>query len=112
MKRILAAALSCVVLVAFGQTMTLQEARKKLPLLADLPDDSFVDSVHRLYYPHMDKAELSARLGYTPAPPKMPKILGPLDRWRYESCQTDASKAPTPQGVNQGMRVCREKFDQ
>lgn len=42
----------------------------------------------------------------------LPKPLGPIDQWRYELCQTDAAKAPTSQGVNQGMRVCREKFGQ
>ena len=41
-----------------------------------------------------------------------PKQLGPIDKWRHESCQTDAAKAPTAQGVVQGMRVCREKFAQ
>ena len=92
--------------------MTMQEARKRLPLLADLPDDSFANVVHKMYYADMDKAEFFKWIGYAPPPPKMPKTLGPLDRWRYESCQTDAAKAPTSQGVSQGMRVCREKFGQ
>lgn len=43
-------------------------------------------------------------------PPK-PK-LGPIDQWRYESCQSAAAKAPTSQGVFAGIRVCREKFGQ
>ena len=111
--RVFAGLLACAALASYGQEpMTMQEARKRLPLLAGLPDDSFVDVVHRLYYPYMDKAELAASIGYTLPPPMVPKTLGPLDRWRYESCQTDASKAPTPQGVNQGLRVCRDKFGQ
>ena len=43
---------------------------------------------------------------------KLPRPLGRIDTWRYESCQIDAAKAPTPQGVGAGMRVCREKFGQ
>lgn len=43
---------------------------------------------------------------------ELPKPLGAIDKWRYESCQTEAAKAPTPLGVNTGMRLCREKFDQ
>jgi hypothetical protein len=43
---------------------------------------------------------------------ELPKPLGTIERWRYESCQSDAAKAPTPQGVIQGMRVCRERFGQ
>lgn len=43
---------------------------------------------------------------------KLPKPLGRIEKWRYESCQTDAAKAPTSQGVFAGMRVCREKFEQ
>lgn len=41
-----------------------------------------------------------------------PKKLGPVDQWRYESCQQDAAKAPTESGVRVGMRLCREKFGQ
>jgi hypothetical protein len=49
----------------------------------------------------------------TPVPPPPPKReLGPIDKWRFESCQTDAAKAPTSQGVHAGLRVCREKFGQ
>lgn len=45
-----------------------------------------------------------------PEPPK--RELGPIDRWRFESCQSDAAKAPTELGVKAGLRVCREKFGQ
>jgi len=47
----------------------------------------------------------------TPPPPPKPE-LGPIDKWRYESCQQDAATAPTYQGVNIKMRVCRDKFGQ
>ena len=46
-----------------------------------------------------------------PSPPPKP-ALGPIDKWRYESCQQDAATAPTQSGVNIKMRVCRQKFDQ
>lgn len=40
------------------------------------------------------------------------KELGPIDSWRYESCQKEAAKAPTELGVRVGTRICREKFGQ
>lgn len=112
MKRVLVAVAACAALADFGQAMTLQEARKVLPELAGLNDQSALTVIHSQYYPDMDKAELASRLGVKLPEPKAPSKLGPIDRWRFESCQTDASKAPTPQGVIQGMRVCREKFEQ
>ncbi|NIA00965.1 hypothetical protein, partial [Massilia sp. CCM 8734] len=45
----------------------LTDARKKLPSLSSLDDAAFVDAVHTMYYPEMDKAELSTKLGYQPA---------------------------------------------
>lgn len=42
----------------------------------------------------------------------LPKPLGTIDSWRFESCMTDAAKAPTSQGVGAGMQVCRKKFGQ
>ncbi len=92
--------------------MTMQDARKKLPELAGLSDESALNVIHQVYYPTMDKANLASRLGVEiNKEPQKPK-LSPINQWRYESCQTDAAKAPTSQGVNQGMRVCREKFGQ
>ncbi len=44
----------------------LNEVRKQLPNLAHLDNAQLVDAVHRLYYPDMDKGELSKRLGYAP----------------------------------------------
>jgi len=43
---------------------------------------------------------------------KSPARLGPIDAWRYRRCQEEAAQAPTVVGVHQGMRLCREKFDQ
>jgi len=45
-------------------------------------------------------------------PPKPPRQLGPIDTWRFRRCQEDAAQAPTVVGVHQGMRLCRERFDQ
>ena len=42
----------------------------------------------------------------------LPKPLGSIDRWRYQSCRQDAAKAPTAQGVALGLRICAEKFKQ
>lgn len=43
---------------------------------------------------------------------KQKKELGPIDKWRYESCRESATKAPTIVGVNRGLRICDEKFSQ
>jgi hypothetical protein len=92
--------------------MSMKEVRSKVPQLSNLDDQSAVVVLQRVYYPHMSVGELAAKLCVDMSPPKQPAKLGPIDRWRYESCQQDAAKAPTPQGVNIGMRLCREKFDQ
>lgn len=52
----------------------------------------------------------SAPASTPPEPPK--RELGPIDRWRYDSCRTEASKAPTREGVRSGLQVCHEKFGQ
>lgn len=92
--------------------MDLNEARKRLPELAGLSDESALNVIHQLYYPDMDKAVLADRLGYKAPPLPAPKSLGWQEQRRYESCQQDAAKAPTPQGVVVGIRICREKFGQ
>lgn len=58
-----------------------------------------------------DWAALDAHFG-TPPPPKQSAKLGPIDRWRYNSCIEDAAKAPTEAGVRVGLKLCRERFDQ
>jgi hypothetical protein len=92
-------------------TTTLADAKTKLKM-HELDDDAAFRAIHAAYYPDISKEEFARRICYTiPQPPK-PKELGAIDRWRYESCQSDAAKAPTSQGVNAGLRVCREKFGQ
>lgn len=65
-------------------------------------------------FDQLDAAGIGA--GYqtpTSTPPPAPKPeLGPIDKWRYESCQQDAATAPTSQGVAVKMRICHEKFGQ
>jgi len=93
--------------------MTLDDARKKIPELYGLSDDIALDVIHRNYYPHMDKADLAARLGVKLSESRAPKPkLGPIDQWRFESCQKEAAHAPTVLGVNTGLRLCRERFGQ
>jgi hypothetical protein len=61
----------------------------------------------------MDQAsyqQLMKNLEAVEPPPK--RELGPIDRWRYDSCRTEASKAPTKEGVRAGLQVCHEKFGQ
>lgn len=89
--------------------MDLNEARKRLPQFANLDDESFVEAVHQRYYSDMPIEKLQQHLGYKPP---VRNTLGWLDQRRYESCQQDAAKAPTPQGVVVGLRICREKFGQ
>lgn len=91
---------------------TVDEARIQLPQFDHLDDESFVNVVHRRYYSDIPIERFREMLCYTPESPWKPRELNMVDRWRYDSCQSDASKAPTPQGVNIGMRLCREKFGQ
>jgi hypothetical protein len=122
MKRVWVAMLACAALAAWGQATPLPpckpgqtnmaEARKRLPILASLDDESFIKLAHEKYYSELPIEKFASYLCVEwPIPDKRQK-LGVIDRWRYESCQTDAAKAPTSQGVFQGMRVCREKFGQ
>ncbi len=111
MKRVWMAMIALAALSSWG--MTLDDARKKIPELAGLSDDVALNVIHKVYYPHMDKADLAARLGVTQSDSKAPKPkLGPIDLWRFESCQKEAAQAPTVLGVNTGLRICREKFGQ
>lgn len=90
--------------------VSLQDFRQKLPQLSGLSDADALDILHKNYYPTVDKQRMADALGIK-LPPSKPK-LGWLDQSRYESCQQDAAKAPTPHGVNVGLRICREKFNQ
>lgn len=53
--------------------MDLNEARKRLPELAGLSDESALNVIHEVYYPNMDKAALAGRLGYKPPAPPAPE---------------------------------------
>lgn len=52
--------------------MDLQEARKRLPILASLDDATFVDAVHQKYYSDINKADFAKWMGY-----KMPEAPAP-----------------------------------
>jgi hypothetical protein len=111
MKRFWVAMLALAAVASWG--MTLDEARKKIPELSGLSDESALNVIHEVYYPHIDKADLAARLGVKLSDSKAPKPkLGPIDQWRFESCQKEAAQVPTVLGVNTGLRLCREKFGQ
>lgn len=88
------------------------DIKRLYPGLADLDDDSVVDVLRQSLYPDMTNEQIAKEIGVTLKPAFVPRTLGPIDRWRYQSCQQDAAKAPTPIGVNTGLRVCREKFGQ
>lgn len=45
------------------KSIKLDEARRKLPELAQLDDRSFVDAVQKLYYPNIPASEIASRLG-------------------------------------------------
>lgn len=53
--------------------MNLQEARKKLPELNGLSDESALNVIHEVYYPGMNKADLANRLGYKPLEAPVPE---------------------------------------
>lgn len=53
--------------------MDLNEARKRLPELAGLSDESALNVIHQVYYPKMDRAALADRLGFKAAPPPVPE---------------------------------------
>lgn len=53
--------------------MDLNEARKRLPELAGLSDESALNVIHQVYYPTMEKAALAERLGYKSPPPPAPE---------------------------------------
>jgi hypothetical protein len=98
--------------VAFPQEINMANFRAKIPQLHGLDDSSAVRLIQRVYYPDVSVENIAEKLGVVMETPFVPKALGPIDKWRYESCQQDAATAPTQSGVNIKMRVCREKFGQ
>lgn len=87
MKRVLVAAAACVALGAWGQP-----AKQGTPTQVDY--DALMKS-------------LSSAAQENPK-----KKLGPIDQWRYDSCRSEAAKAPTERGVGVSLQLCREKFGQ
>lgn len=130
MKRILAVVVACWTVAAWGQTLTSEQYSQLMDSVKNSPCKSQpaaaraevnqisiylngLDDVGVIRYlqehKYRDLTLFDLAMHYCI---KLPKPLGRLDTWRYESCQTDAAKAPTSQGVFAGMRVCREKFGQ
>lgn len=77
-----------------------------------LTDDQVVDVLQHVYYPNYTREHIACEIGVKLAPPKQKKELGAIDRWRYQNCREDATKAATKYGVMQAMQLCRERFDQ
>ena len=90
----------------------IKEIRAKRPEWANLSDEMVVDIVREVYYPELTKEQLAWEICVTLAPTKQPANLGPIDAWYYDSCRKEAAHAPTAQGVNTGIQLCRERFDQ
>lgn len=95
MRRVLAVVVVCSAVAAWGQTSISKEPYYVKPK-ETVDFDRLIGELENL--------------PQTTPPAK--RKLGLIDTWRYESCQTDAAKAPTAQGVFAGMRLCREKFGQ
>jgi hypothetical protein len=94
------------------ELMTMKKFREQIPQLHGLDDASAVRVIQKSYYPTVSVEQIALKLGIVMPPPFVPKDLGPIDKWRYQSCQQDAALAPTSQGVGIRMRVCRQKFGQ
>ncbi len=132
MKRFLVAAVACAALGAWGQEITRDQHEKLSAAVAnqsckanskhaDMEIRSMLGQFESNYYygrsalvylkenKYKDLTIFDLAMHYCI---ELPRPLGTIEKWRYESCQTDAAKAPTSQGVNAGLRICREKFDQ
>ncbi len=132
MKRVLAAVVICVAGVVWAQDLTSDQHEKLRAAIAnqsckanskhaDMEIQSTLGRFETNYYygrsalvylkenKYKDLTIFDLAMHYCIA---LPKPLGVIEKWRYESCQTDAAKAPTSQGVSAGLRICREKFGQ
>ena len=96
--------------MTLAQDATLAQFRAQVPQLSGLDDASTVRVIQQSFYPSVPLERIAEKLGVVMAPPK--PMLGPIDKWRYESCQQDAATAPTSQGVAVKLRICRDKFGQ
>jgi len=99
------------------QRITIAELKKFYPLLAGLTDQDAMKIYRDTFYSDFPYEKVACFLGVSleqdvePPKPKNKK-LGPIDKWRYESCLMDATKAPTPQGITRGSQLCKAKFEQ
>lgn len=90
-----------------------QVRRESGSSLYGLDDAQVVAAIHMANYPDLDVQTVACAMGVKlPSKPPPPKKLGMIDQWRYDSCRTDAAKAPTERGVTVAINICREKFSQ
>lgn len=96
-----------------SSAMHITEMRRLEPEWHNLSDDDVVEVLSRVYYKTTPREIIACQIGVflSPPPPPKPK-LGPIDKWRYESCLEKATNAPTQYGVNQAMQLCRKRFNQ
>lgn len=92
--------------------LSLAELRVMYPALDGLDDNDALDVLHSTQYRTIDRSTLAAIWQVAPRKTLENKKLGTIDKWRFESCQDSATKAPTLQGVNKGLSICRERFGQ
>lgn len=89
------------------------EIRRENPEWDNLRDDDVVEVLRQVYYKTTPRESIACQIGVflSPPPPPKPK-LGPIDKWRYESCLERAANAPTTYGVNTATQLCKKRFDQ
>jgi len=59
----------------------MEEVRRKLPDLNSLDDEAFIDAVHRLYYPEIDKKEFEKFMGYSRPKKVSTNLIGTILFW-------------------------------
>lgn len=128
MKKLSVALTACAALGAWGQQLTKDQhsllqtaiARKKCKATSDNADqeirglvggfgsnyyygESALDFLQKKKYRNLSLFDIAMHYCIP-----LPKPLGTIDNWRYESCMNDAAKAPKSQGVGAGMQICRK----
>lgn len=116
MKKAMVLMAFLIVQMAFSQGVAQGKKNRDFSSFDQL-DAAGIGAGYRPRFERVDDADLQFEgvrfYDKAPTPPQSPKPeLGPIDKWRYESCQQDAATAPTSQGVIIKMRVCRDKFGQ
>jgi hypothetical protein len=59
----------------------METARRNLPDLKNLDDEAFVDVVHDVYYPQIDKKEFDKIIGYSRSKKVSTNLLGTITLW-------------------------------